>query len=149
MIIPVVYDLVPKLKAKYIPFIFWVFIIIRIANISSNHTDYTVRLDYLRSIMEKSSTYESKKLILNEDGISIDTMLMTWASPYEFWLLSTIENNETRSIIITPKPSELNWAAIFKDQFITTWGTFKYDALPSKYFAFRDSSSYIIKNKID
>lgn len=37
---------------------------------------------------------------------------MTWSSSYEFWLLSTIEEGVSRSIIIEEKENEFDWACL-------------------------------------
>ncbi|MEZ5033101.1 MAG: hypothetical protein R2787_17065 [Saprospiraceae bacterium] len=35
--------------------------------------------------------HPGQKLIVDDRLLPADTLLMTWASPYEFWLLSTLE----------------------------------------------------------
>jgi len=147
IVVPFVFDLVPRIQTKYVLSILCFILVVRIFQIGLNHQPYTERISYLKQIMEKTASFEKKKLIITSSAISTDTLMMTWASPYEFWLLSTIKNNQTRSIFITESPKEINWALTSQKKFITKWGAFDYHALPKSYFNFNDTTSYsIIQN---
>ncbi len=66
---------------------------------------------------------------------------MPWASPYELWLLSTIETDRSASVIIHPNLNEIQWMQSSKDAFATTWGQFAYRDLNKRYFKFKDSTN--------
>lgn len=83
-----------------------------------------------------------KKLIIPAQFAPMDTLLMTWGASYEFWLLSTLENNESRSIIIENDIYEFNWAKDNNKAFIAKWGNFDYQNLNKTYFKFNDTTRY-------
>ena len=70
---------------------------------------------------------------------------MSWATPYEVWLLSTIRTGHTTSIMVTDSDNNLDWMLHHNKKFVTRWGLFKYDDLPSKYFVLQDTSFYVIR----
>lgn len=138
VIFPLVFEVWPKLSDR----IFWtsmiIILVIRIIHICMAHDPYTVRLDWMRGYMESTDS----KLIVSDDKVPLDTLMMTWASPYEFWLLSEIETGNTRSIVIDQNPEIHRWASDKKNVFITKWGYFPYAELPKRYLTFKDSTAY-------
>lgn len=68
---------------------------------------------------------------------------MTWGSSYEFWLLSTLETGESRSIIIEEREGEYDWMLPEKKTFFTKWGGYPYEQFNKKYFKFEDESIYV------
>jgi len=114
--------------------------IIRIINTQSIYSD---RLSWYREVITDTEDLPNKKIIIPVSEVPQDKLMMTWGSSYEFWLLSTIESGESRSIIIEEIPDEYNWALPGNNAFITKWGAFDYANLNSKYFIFRDSTGYM------
>jgi len=102
----------------------------------------------MKQILDKTALLENKKLIIPSSSVPVDTLMMTWASPYEFWLLSTASTNKTRSLFITGSPEEFSWALPERKKFITNWGLFDYHDLPRKYFILNDTSSYKIRKHL-
>ncbi len=115
---------------------------IRIAHIGINHQAYTDRVNYLQEYLAETETLKQKKLVVHQEDFPMDTLLMTWATPYEFWLLSTIDQGETRSVFITDNFEEIVWTRNLNEKFITKWGAYPYKDLPPKYFNFKDTSLY-------
>lgn len=113
--------------------------LIRLVHIQQAHEPYTARLDWMRQFLQD---HPGQKLIVDDRLLPADTLLMTWASPYEFWLLSTLETGQTASVLLTDQPQEFVWAAGMPDQFIAKWGVFPYDHLPGQYFQFRNNVPY-------
>jgi len=85
--------------------------------------------------------HSNEKLLIDKTQVPADKLVMIWATPYEFWLLSTIENGRTASIIIAEDANALEWGTHTSSEWLSTWGTFKYSDLPQRYFKFHDSSS--------
>ena len=118
---------------------------IRLFSIYNGHEKFSERLSWQRDLLYKTTKFINKKLVFAEEDALMDKLMITWASSYEFWLLSTLETNETRSIIIYEKPGELNWALKNSNVFLTNWGTYKYEELPENYFNFKDTvTNYVI-----
>ena len=117
-------------------------IIIGLIRIYATHPMYTKRLNVYRNFLKATENSTQKKLIIPASVAPMNTLLMTWASSYEFWLLSTIEKGESRSVIIEEKPGEFDWAMPERNSFIAKWGLWKYDQLDKRYFIFQDSTQY-------
>lgn len=147
IIIPFVFDFIPSIPSKYIMPILCLVLAVRLFQIGLNHQPYTERLTYLKQILDKTEQLENKKIIIPTSALSEDKLMMTWASPYEFWLLSTTHTNSTRSVFITDAPNEISWALPERKKFITKWGAFDYHTLPKPYFILDDTSSYFILRK--
>ncbi|MBK7341945.1 MAG: hypothetical protein IPJ06_01820 [Saprospiraceae bacterium] len=114
---------------------------LRLFQIQQAHIPYSDRLDWMRSFLRD---HPGQKLIVDDHSLPLDTLLMTWATPYEFWLLSTIETGQTASIMLTDQPREVEWAIGMPDHFIAKWGVFPYKDLPARYFHFSDQGPYLV-----
>ncbi len=113
----------------------------RVFSISNIYND---RLDWQKQFLIKTEKLENKKLVVSEEKVPMKILKMSWATPYEFWLISTLENKQTRSIIINPKIEDLQQNIENNKIFISTWGVFDYTNFNKKYFIFSDTSKYII-----
>ncbi len=142
LIIPLVFEVIPKIDKRTI----WVGLIllfsIKVLHIYRSHHPYEDRITYWRNFLKKTQNDDHKKLFLSTNQVDSDSLLMTWASTYELWLLSTIETGTTRSILVLDSPSELAWQMKAQQELITPWGAFKYHKLLSKYFVLKDTSRY-------
>jgi hypothetical protein len=107
------------------------------------HVFYTNRLAWERGLLEKTKLNANPKIIIKANIVPQEKLLMTWGSSYEFWLLSTLENNHSRSVIIEENNNEFDWALGNNKTFITKWGTFDYNTLDERYFKFTDTSYYV------
>lgn len=101
--------------------------------------DYRGRIDWFRGYMDK---YRNEKMMVNMYDKPQETIIMEWASPYEFWLLSTLERDTTASIIIHKNVEEIGWAWENYRAFVTTWGVYPYKDLNPRYFKFRDTTRH-------
>ncbi len=141
--LPLVFELVPSLGNKFAAFIFTSIIITAAIRIYISHAPYSKRLlwevDFLK-------THIDKKIIIDQELIPLDTLMMTWGTPYEFWILSTVYYNKSASIFITPKPDDfLPHSKPIDKELITEWGNLHYNSFPKTYFKFSDTTSpYIL-----
>ncbi len=145
LLIPLVFQVWPVYSSKKIAlFIFILIVGIQLLNIYNGHTKYSERLSWLRDTLQKTKSLENNKLVIPEKDVPMDTLMITWASSYEFWLLSTVEDNRTRSAIIHKDPESLSWAMQEHKGFLTNWGIFEQNSLPTQYFNFPDSTSHYV-----
>lgn len=140
--IPFVFDLIPRLKTNYLFAILLFIIIIRLFHIYNTHSLYSERVNWLSRVLTKTEKLHEKKLIINKNDTPTDTLMLTWASSYEFLLLSTIEKNNPRSILITEDPLSFKQKMKSNNTFLDEWRVYKYDKFPKRYFNFKDSSKY-------
>ena len=96
----------------------------------------------MKQYVAKTELLENKKLVVRQENFPMDLLVMTWATPYEFWLISTIETGETRSIFITEDMKNIEWTRNLNEKFITKWGAFPYKDLPPQYFILNDTTLY-------
>ncbi len=141
VILPFVYEIYPKITGYWVWAIGFV-LFFRVFYIGNDHQKFTTRLDWFRNQLILAEQSTNTKRIILEKNVPIDTVVMTWSSSYEFWLLSTLERQKSASIIIHPQPENFNWAKEKRDVFYSNWGVFNYKDLPKQYFNFRDTSLY-------
>lgn len=116
-----------------------------IVRVYATHDFYTTRLNWNRQQITKAGN-EHKKLILPASMAPKDIVLQTWGTSYEIWLLSTMEQHQSASVIVEERPGEFDWAIPNRKSFLTKWGVFDYATLTPKYFRFSDTSRYIKEN---
>ncbi len=138
--IPVIFDVLPFNHARrWIPYTLVVAVLVTAGlRIYRSSEPYTARLEWMRSFLQ---AHQNEKLLVDPHSVPLDTLMMVWGTPYEFWLLSTIENRKTASIIIHEQPESVDWALGERKGFITTWGVFPYEELKAPYFHFTDTTS--------
>ena len=145
MIIPFIFDTLPQIKIKYqYPLLFCI-VIIRLLHIYDAHRPYTERLTWERDYLSKTQNDTKRKIISGLTEFPKEILFDNWATPYEFWLLSTIEQKSSRSVVFVDNKDKLLWAVPKKDAFVTQWGVFDYHDFPLVYFIFRDTSSYSLR----
>ncbi|MES2704278.1 MAG: hypothetical protein V4649_16675 [Bacteroidota bacterium] len=134
---PIVYDLLPAIEGRRLALPL-VLLVVATAGLRYylRADKYTARLALLRTVLVAHS---DRKQIIKPMGNEADVLQMLWGTPYEFWLLSTIETGRTASIIIDEKPYLRGWAADKTKALVVNWNIFDYNDLPAKYFIFRDT----------
>jgi hypothetical protein len=137
--IPFVFDILPVLlqRRQAMP-VFLLVACTGIVRMWHTHTPYTARLQWQRGFMK---AYAGEKLLVDVTQVPMDTLLMNWASPYEFALLSSSETPHTESLTIADTAAHLYWAAGERKQLVTQWGNIQYRDLPAQYFHFTDTVS--------
>ena len=137
--LPFVFDIWPVLQQRKLALPLLLTIIITGGiRLYTTHNIYTARLDYERKMLD---VYADKKIILKGRQADTGALLMLWGTPYEFWLLSTLERGKTASIIIDDDPSRRDWAKQHKQDFIVNWNFYAYKDLPAQYFHLTDTTS--------
>jgi hypothetical protein len=100
---------------------------------------YVTRLDWERGLI---GAYAGQKVIIPEASLPEERYLLSWSSPYEFWLLSTLEGESAASINITKDPAEAqSRIGTATKTFLPAFGVYDYSRLPRRYFPFRDTAS--------
>jgi hypothetical protein len=135
--LPFVFEVLPAIAAiRLRQALITALFITCVIRISLGHRFYTERLNWQRHYLEE---HGHEKLIVDIKYLPKDILLMPWGSPYEFWLLSTIEQKKTASILFTEHMGEVEWGKDKQGSMMTTWGAFAYEHLPAKYFVFTDT----------
>jgi hypothetical protein len=145
--IPFVFDLMPLLTRLnlLLPAVALILLTGTI-RVFAIHDTYTSRLNWERNFIRDNG---SKKMIYPSALVPMDMLMMTWGTPYEFWLLSTSEQHRTASLIIDDKPELRPWASTLNKSLIVNWYIKPYTDLNPRYFIFTDTiTGYeIIRNR--
>jgi len=141
--IPIIFNIYPKIAIRPVFITIAVIIFIRLIHIYNTHDLYTARLGWLRNTLDKTEGFQNKKLIISEDEVPMDTLLMSWGTSYEFLLLSTIENRNPRSIIVSDNPDKFDSLLNKANIFLEEYRVYNYKQFPERYFHFDDSTGYV------
>lgn len=137
--LPLVYDVFPVLeKRKLLLPVFLLIIVSGLGRIYMSHHHYTERINWERKFLAQ---HKDEKLLVAATKPMLDTLTMTWGSPYEFWLLSTTEYDKTASIVITDDIEGIEHAHWERIYFVTPWEIIPYTDVPDKYFKLTDTVS--------
>jgi hypothetical protein len=141
--VPFVFDVLPSLANSLYPQLFIVvFLLTCCIRFFTAHGTYTERLNWERNILAK---YGEKKAIISAAKVNAGILGMLWGTPYEFWLLSTLETGRTASLIIDEEPRKRDWAWNLNKSMLVNWNVFPYSQLPVRYFHFTDTTTgYIV-----
>lgn len=135
--IPLVYDVLPSLRAPLPTLAVFAVMLTGLLRIWIFHGFYSGRLAWQRGLIRQ---YDNRKVILDEGQFPKDTLLIGWSSPYELWLLSTIEQNRTASILITPEPDRyMQSVGDNRHVFMPAFNLYDYSSVSPRYFMFRDT----------
>jgi len=141
VIVPFVLDVLPAWPVRWATGIVAAMLLLRVVHIGLNHEKFTARLEWERNYLAQTTSEGAGKMIVSERAAPMDTLMMSWGTAYEFWLLSTVEQGETRGLLIDVDPPSLKWTTGPPHSFVTKWGVFEYKELPQRYFIFKDTTT--------
>lgn len=145
--VPLTYDVLPALPARIVRWLLASVLIIATIRIASHSTPYRQRRYWQRKVLEQTAQLPNKKLLIKAKDVPKELLLNTlWSSPYEFWMLSSIErpHEPPRSIIIDDGSMPLDFLYHTSNHnFGTYWGAFPYWDLDCRYFNCNDTSYYV------
>lgn len=136
---PLIYDVLPSINKKLFVGIFILLIATGLYRVYDMRAYYQGRIDWYRGYMVE---HQDRKIIGSALNMPQETILMSWASCYEFWLLSTLENDKSASIILEDDVDAYGWAWEEYRGFVTHWGVYKYKDLDPRYFKFTDTQTH-------
>jgi hypothetical protein len=125
------------LKLRWVRLVMVTVLTARLLHISAGHEPFAARLDWLSQAMKngKMEKPDVRKFYLTEQQSPMDTLFMTWATPYETLLLTACEMPDSASsLMITPDTSKFSADWQREDVFISEFQTFALKKLPDYYF---------------
>lgn len=147
LILPVVSDLLPRLKFTHGLVALALVAGIRLAHIYHRHQPYTHRLQTLRNIIADTRQDVQRKLVVPADAVDLQVFRVTWATPFEFWILSALEEVEQRQIVV--EDNFIRNLPQYEAQLHLTHAFLRNDGkaeaykdFPATYFSFKDTSAY-------
>jgi hypothetical protein len=148
--LPFVVDGLPALKDSWRLPLFAFIVLACLGRIIAHSFPFTERLNWQKEFLHRTAELGNKKLLVDSKQVPQEKLMhIYWSTPYEFWLLSSIQTGssaDTRSIVIHDNPQSLEYIKNSPDYFLTYWGNFNYKELPLPYFKLNDASPYIYYN---
>jgi hypothetical protein len=143
---PLLYDVLPNISSPTITRSFLIVVLlVGIIRIYNTHFQYTERLNWYQKTITEINALPQKKVVLKQANLPMNKIILSWGSAYEFWLLSTIEQHKSMSIIIAENDAEFKDAIYQNTVFIGKWEHINYSDLKNtNCFIFTDSSFYSI-----
>lgn len=140
---PFVYEVLPTIKFPKLKLGFIVLLIgISLIRIEYNHKTYSNRISYLNNLINETNSSINKKRIVPTSKLDMNILRMHWGLPYETWLLSTLKNNATSSIVSKESDNQYQNELNKNKSWITVWETIDYNKLNPTYFKFTDTTFY-------
>jgi hypothetical protein len=136
--LPLVFDVSNRKYIRTEP-VLGVFILIILSGcmrLYTTHHKYTKRLNWERNFLVSNI---DAKIIIDKKKADAGILQLLWGTPYEFWLLSTIEQDKSASIIIDEQPETRQWADQHNKSLIVNWNIYPYSILDPRYFRMTDT----------
>lgn len=145
--LPLVFDVLPGLRwsERFQFTVLAVVLTLGVGRIALAHRPWTTRLEWERDFLKKTADLPAKKLILTEKQVPMDTIKMSWAMPYEFLLLSSLDTPDgARCILVTEDPTRYDALLDKPHLFLGTFKNYNFEKLPARYFHLLDTSTYVL-----
>lgn len=143
--VPFVFDVMPGVlpeKKHWIPVA--VVAAVGLTRIGAAHTPWTNRLRWEQNFLEKTTNLEHRKLLLTEAQVPMDTLILSWGTAYEFLLLSALEHPDSARCMLVDEASERFDTLLAQPRlFLGEFKNYRFDELPARYFAPKDTSAYV------
>jgi hypothetical protein len=142
--VPLVFEVLPGLFADkfYIPLA--LVLAIRLIHIGLAHEPWTERIDWEKRLLQQTARQPHRKLILSEKQAPMDKLKLSWGSPYEFLILSSLQHPDSaRCIIIDETPERFDSLAGKPQLFLGEFKNYPFKVLPHRYFNPIDTSGYV------
>ncbi len=131
-------------NAKLFVLILGLILISRMIDITLDHKKWTARLSWMENFLQKTESLPSKKIMMKDEQAPLDTLILTWGTGTESWLISTLKDRtESRSFLIDYSWENVENYLNSTHKVLTKFGVYPYDSLDKKYFHFNDTSQYV------
>jgi hypothetical protein len=112
--------------------------------IGLNHRPWTEKLAWEQNFLRETATRTNRKIVISEKQVPMDKLKMSWGSPYEFLMLSSMVNPDSaRCLIIHESPDRFDSLLTRPRLFFGAFKNYDFGQLPKGYFDFQDSSGYV------
>ncbi len=142
--VPLVFEVLPGLlppNRVWIP----VALIAGIGLVRIVHTQrqWAARVHWEQDFLKKTAGLAERKLLLTEQQAPMDTLQLSWGTPYEFLLLSALEHPDSaRCILVDETPERFDSLLARPALFLGEFKNYRFDELPRRYFNLTDTSAY-------
>jgi hypothetical protein len=108
------------------------------------HTPWTNRIQWERTVLEETKNRPHRKLVLSEQQAPMNILKLSWGSPYEFLMLSSLAHPDSaRCLIIDEHPERFDSLLNKPRLFLGEFKNYPFQVLPHRYFNPVDTSGYV------
>jgi len=138
LLVPFVFIFKLKFSNTTLLFLFVFSVLFGLGRTIKASEHYTQRLYWERAFIKK---YEDKKLVIHSSFVPMDLLGQPWCTPFEFALLSALENKRTTSHLVTFDVYEVPIERIIQPHGIVHQnGWIPFSKLDKRYFNFTDTT---------
>lgn len=146
VMVPFLFDLAPLVRQKWLGWLFTVLLVLRLGTIAVHHQPFEQRWRWMETKMAATPSDENR-FYLPEDRAPMDTLLMSWAVPYESLIITHCRAGSDRVKTLLIHPDTLRFGADLRADsvFITPFQTFPADILNPYYFPLADREYFFLQ----
>jgi hypothetical protein len=105
---------------------------------------WAAKLHWEQAYLQSTANFPKRKLVLADKDVPMDVLKMSWGSPYEFLMLSSLENPDSaRCIIISDDANKFDPQLAEPRLFLGSFKNYPFEDLPQRYFRIRDTLGYV------
>lgn len=117
---------------------------LNLLRIEQAHGSWTERLEWEQGVLKQTSTQPQRKILLAESQVPMEVLKMSWGSPYEFLILSSLQQADSaRCLIISDNPARFDTLLNRPRLFLGSFKNYPFEDLPKRYFNVQDTSRYV------
>lgn len=150
LIVPLVWDIFPDRLSRFqkpgksVIALLAILLFIRLAGIWNTHESYTDRLAYVRGLLDKTKSLESKKIVIGEEQADRKKLMMYWGLPFETLQISALESPDSVRVIAIAENADSLAALLPRDSMVSFLMIPRkaFRDLPERYYRMTDKSIY-------
>lgn len=143
LLVPFVFFFQQKFSKSLLFFLFSFSVLFGTARTLYAAKHYTMRLNWERAFIKK---YEDKKMVIHSSFVRMDLIGQPWCTPFEFALLSAIENTRTTSHLVTFDVYEVPKVRMIQHNGIVHQnGWIPFSKIDKRYFNFTDTTQGYVR----
>jgi len=147
--IPLVFDVLSDYSqnnqlARNGAFVLGILFTINLLRIYGAHQVWSAKLQWEQSLLNSTAKKSQRKLLLSEQSVPMDTLKMSWGSPYEMLILSSLQSPDSaRCLIVSDASDHFDTLLTEPKLFLGSFKNYPFEALPQHYFHLTDTSAYV------
>lgn len=144
--VPFLFDIVPLMREKTLVGLFAAILLLRLSTIALHHTPFEQRWRWIETTLSKTPADENR-FYLDEDLAPMNTLLMSWGTPYESLIISHCRagQDQVKTLLIYPDTSRFAKDIQLDSVFITPFQTHSAEILNKDYFPLKNDSYHIFE----
>ncbi|PHN01247.1 hypothetical protein [Flavilitoribacter nigricans] len=145
VMVPFLFDITPLLRERTLFWLFAGILVLRLVTIAAHHTPFEERWQWIAQRMSATPP-EEQRFFLDEDSAPMDTLLMSWAVPYESLIITHCRSGREGVKTLLIHPDTLRFGAdLHRDSvFITPFQTFPASILNRHYFPLPEQDYFML-----